>query len=111
MPVWLVLTMLHLPGRGREEEVREQGGLGFKFRRLRTGLFEVTALKAGGTAARSGLVMQGDKLVAIDGHSTQGLASSDIAVGTQAKCMCLRSIDASCLLLSGRHELNCRNSK
>lgn len=69
--------------------MREQGGLGFKFRRLRTGLFEVTAIKAGGTAARSGLVMLGDKLVAIDGQSTQGLASSDIAVGTQETfCAC-----------------------
>lgn len=36
-------------------------GLGFKFRRLKTGLFEVTEVKLGGGAALSGKVSIGDR--------------------------------------------------
>jgi C-terminal processing protease CtpA/Prc len=82
-----------------------QGGLGFKFRRLRSGLFEVTALKAGGAAARCGLVMIGDTLLSVDGQPTQGLASSQVAdllLGPRGS-LCILELGRSQQRLEVRH--------
>jgi C-terminal processing protease CtpA/Prc len=68
-----------LTGGAKRGAASDQGGLGFKFRRLRTGLFQITALKRGGSAERCGQVVVGDTLLAVDGQSTHGLASPQLA--------------------------------
>jgi len=57
----------------------KQAGLGFKFRRLRSGFFQVTELKSGGAAKASGLVLIGDTLSAVEGQTTCGMASKELA--------------------------------
>jgi C-terminal processing protease CtpA/Prc len=70
-----------------------QGGLGFK------------ALKAGGAAARCGLVMIGDTLLSVDGQPTQGLASSQVAdllLGPRGS-LCILELGRSQQRLEVRH--------
>jgi len=56
----------------------KQAGLGFKFRRLRSGFFQVTGLKSGGAAEASGLVLIGDTLTAVEGQTTFGMACKEV---------------------------------
>ena len=75
---------LNAPVTRPDDRKSRQGGLGFKYRRLRTGFFQITELKPGGAAMLSGQVRSGDTLTGVDGVSTQGLTSShlgDILIG------------------------------
>lgn len=75
---------LNAPVTRPDDRKSRQGGLGFKYRRLRSGFFQITELKPGGAALLSGQVRSGDTLTGVDGVSTQGLTSShlgDILIG------------------------------
>ena len=91
----LLSKSMHLNGPVPRPDDRKsrQGGLGFKYRRLRTGFFQITELKPGGAALLSGQVQSGDTLTGVDGVSTQGFTSShlgDILIGPRGSVCTLQ---------------------
>ena len=62
-------------GSGRR---RGRVGLGFKYRRLKSGLFYVTEVREGGAAGRSGQVRMGDTLTHVDGASLLGVSTEGL---------------------------------
>jgi hypothetical protein len=52
-----------------------RAGVGFKYRRLKSGLFYVTEVREGGAAWRSGQLRAGDTLTHVDGASLLGVST------------------------------------
>jgi len=55
------------------------GGVGIAFERDQTGNHTVCSLSPGGTAAESGKILVGDKLLSVDGVPTQGLSVQQVS--------------------------------
>ena len=55
-------------------EKDKEAGLGFKFKKLASGLFEISSIKEGGFAAKTGLLGVGDVVISVDGTQTEGMS-------------------------------------